>query len=175
MITFEKIRDLERIEKTEKALQKLPEGFLTSLQEYLSKKKQTSSDILEIDSIKNTIKRLWEIRERKIVELALASARTGIKPENLTPEEQQLFNEVKNKLLNFRTSLFARIQNTKDSACAAFKQEQKPKPKLFLVKEDIPSFIGPDMKTYELKKGSKHQLPKKVAELLLKQEKIEKI
>ena len=86
MLTFEKIRELERGEREAKQLQKMPENFFDDLADYLKKKEEinekTSTDIMEIENVKAAIRRLFEIRERKMMELMIYTLRTGMIPEN---------------------------------------------------------------------------------------------
>ena len=63
MLTFEKIRELERVERENKKLQKLPDDLLDQLSEYMQRKERirekTSADIIELENVKNTIKRFF--------------------------------------------------------------------------------------------------------------------
>src|SRR3989338_9661612 len=98
MLTFDKIRDIERQERDSRTLQKLPDGFIGSLADYLARKEsvaeKASADILEIENIKATIKRIFEAREKKLLDMALYTARTGTLPENLIESEEKSFDAV---------------------------------------------------------------------------------
>ena len=63
MLTFEKIRELERAERDSKQLQILPKIFVEDLGDYLHMKEEirekTSSDIMELDNVKASIRRLF--------------------------------------------------------------------------------------------------------------------
>lgn len=166
MLTFDKIRDLERAEREYKQLQKLPDDIIEELKDYLHRKDKTS-DPLEIENIKNTIKRLFELRERKTMELVLYSVRTGLPPENLTKGEEELFNIMVTQLKNFRENLFAEL-----------KKEAKEKKLIYKIRKNIPPFIGPDSKTYEFKENDIVDikvLPKEINDLLLKEGVIEQV
>ncbi len=170
MLTFEKIRDIERAEKESKQLRKLPENFFEELREYISKKgamkDKTSMDIIELENVRNTIKRFLETRERKLVELALYTTRTGLPAENLTPLEEKYFAGMLALIKSFRNEFFDEM-----------KKEPLPKEKktVFRVKKSLPAFVGPDMKTYELKLGEAVELPKVLNDLLLKEGAIEQV
>ncbi|MBI3190188.1 hypothetical protein HYZ41_00640 [archaeon] len=60
MLTFEKIRELERVERESKKLQNLPNDLMDQLREYMHRKERikekTSVDILELENVKNTVK-----------------------------------------------------------------------------------------------------------------------
>ncbi len=166
MLTFDKIRDIERTEKESKKLQRLPENFLSDIRDYLKKKEQlkSSADIHELENVRNIIRRFFEVREKKILELALYTVRTGLQPESLTKEEQRLFYLLTEQVKAFRESFFSEIHKEKMPA--------------YKVKKALPAFVGPDMKTYELKENeiiSTDFLPKSLNDLLLKEGVIEKI
>jgi len=75
MLTFDKIRDLERVERQSKKLQKMPEDIPAQLKDYLKRKEKitekSSTEINELENIKTTIKRFFELREGKIVSAVL--------------------------------------------------------------------------------------------------------
>jgi DNA replication initiation complex subunit (GINS family) len=163
MLTFESIRDVERTEREVKKVQKLPPSFLAELKEYLERKEQlkekSSADIMEIENVKSTVQRIIELRERKMVEQALITARTNMPPENLLKEEEQVFWQIVEGLKAFRRDFFEQLR--------------KPKEVLFRVRRGMPEFVGPDMKTYLLKENDVVALPKEVAELLIREGTIE--
>ncbi len=166
MLTFDKIRDIERAEKESKKLQKLPENFLSDLRDYLKKKEQlkSSADIHELENVRNIIRRFFESREKKLLEGALYTVRTDLQPENLTKEEQNLFYFLTSHIKNFRENFFSEIQKDKKLA--------------YKVMKAMPAFVGPDMKTYELKENeiiSTDFLPKPLNDLLLKEGVIETV
>lgn len=167
MLTFDKIRDIERAEKESKKLQKLPENFLADLRDYLRKKEQikSSSEIHELENVRNIIKRFFESREKKLAEFALYTVRTGLPPENLTKEEQAFFYSVTGEIKRFRENFFSELG-----------REEAEKKAVYRVKKSVPAFVGPDMKTYELKENdviSPSSLPKPLNDLLLKEGVIE--
>ena len=171
MLTFEAIRELERNEKESKNLQKLPDNITGDIKDYMKRKQELkeTTDILELENVKNTVKRLLEIRERKIVDLAIYSARTGLPPENLSPNEESLFSSIVEQLRQFRTIFFDDMN--KKSATATSRTTYK-------VKKDVPEVIGPDLKKYKLNENDiidETALPKELNELLLKQGVIEEV
>ncbi len=170
MLTFEKIRELERVERDNKKLQKLPDDLLDQLCDYLRRKEKiaekTSSDILELENVRNTIKRFFELREHKIAISALDTIKTGIPPENITKEEEKVFYELVYSLKSFREKFFEELQ--KEPA----QTEEKV---IYRVKKTLPEFVGPDMKTYKLTENEMVQLPKELEELLIKEGVVEKV
>src|SRR3989338_5559093 len=112
MLTFDKVRDMERLEKQSKRLQKMPEDIVEQLREYVKRKERgekTSSDITELENIKSTIKRLFELREGKIVSSALDTVRTGLPPENMTKQEEGIFYRMVDELKKHRESFFSEL------------------------------------------------------------------
>ena len=173
MLTFEKIREAERNEREAKTLQKLPENFIEDLKDYLRKKERTektSSTIRALENVKNTIKSIFELREKKIMDLLLYTARTGNPIEGLEKGEEKIFFAIYDIFKSYREEFFSELQ----------KEPQVPKESkvYYRVKKSTPAVIGPDMKTYELHENEildEEHLPKPLNELLLKNGVIEKI
>lgn len=166
MLTFDKIRDMERLEKQGKKLQKVPEDVVAQLREYIKRKEKgekTSSDIIELENIKATIKRLFELREGKILSAVLDTVRTGLPSENMSKQEEAVFYRLTEELKKFREDFFSELG----------KEENQAKP-MYRVKKTLPAFVGPDMKTYALKENDVINVPAPLDEFLLKEGVIEK-
>ena len=166
MLTFDKIRDLERMEKQSKKLQKMPEDINLQLRDYLKRKEKitdkTSNDILEMENIKTTVKRLFEMREGKILVAVLDTVRTGLPPENMTKQEEEVFYRLTDVLKQYREDFFTQLA----------KDDEKP---TYIVKKPLPEFVGPDMNTYKLAEGEIVQIPAPLDKVLLEQGVIEKV
>lgn len=162
MLTFETIRDLERAERESKKMQRIPESFLAELKDYIAKKESTSApqEVMEFQAIKGTIARLLEMRERKIVDGALITARTGLPPENLLPSEAELFWVVVERLKRFREDFFGKAT--------------QPSKKVWRVVRST-EFVGPDMKEYKLQQGETPELSADIVEILRKDGLIEEV
>ncbi len=177
MLTFEMIRELERQERGNKKMQKLPENLPDELRDYIKRKEKmaekTSADITELENVRNTIRRFFELRENKIMDMVLSSARTGLPPENLTKEEQGTFYAVVESVKRHREAFFSQLSKE------AQENDEPPQKKeeriLYRVKKEIKEFVGPDMKTYRLVRGEIVNLPKPLNDLLLKEGLIEEI
>ncbi|MBI4019408.1 MAG: DNA replication complex GINS family protein [Candidatus Aenigmarchaeota archaeon] len=201
MLTFEAIRDLERGEAESKTLQKLPSTFLDELREYMTMKEsmndKTSADLHEMENVKRSVRRLLEMREKKLVEQALYTVRTGYPAENIAKDEERLYHFLVEEIKNYRESFFRLLSSPIDSApvmpeeskhieaVKAVLPEHKP-PKgpevpepapaielvaRYRVTRTMPKFIGPDMNIYELKESQtveEGQIPKPLNDLLLK-------
>ncbi|HEC76714.1 MAG TPA: DNA replication complex GINS family protein [Thermoplasmatales archaeon] len=113
--------------------------------------------VLLSDELRNT-KRIWksifERREKKIVLSALSFVRGSKEtPKNLTREEKIFYDAI--------------IEILKEHRKRVFENHEKE----FVVvriMEDIPQFIGGDMKKYSLKKEDVISLPLDVAKILIK-------
>lgn len=169
MLTFEMLRELERKERESRQLQKMPENIINEIRDYIKRKEELreTTDIMELENIKNTVKRLMEIRERKIVEMALYSARTGLPPESLMSSEEGLFNSILDQIKKFRKAFSENLA-----------KEAKEEKISYMVKKDMPEIMGPDLRMYKLNKDeiiSESSLPKELNDLLLKQGIIEEL
>ena len=179
MLTFEIIRELEREEKASKKPKKLPENLLEELREYIKRKERnaekTASDMLELENVRNTIRRFFEMREKKIVDMALSTARTGLPPENLTNEEEKVFYDIAGAIKKQREAFFFEVNREPDKEQGEEPPEEKKERVIYRVRSHLPEFVGPDMKTYRLVRGEIVNLPKPLNDLLLKEGILEEI
>lgn len=164
-ITFELIRKIQREEQRSPKLTKIPENFFAAVYAYVQQKKQlTLRDdrkvYLEVKNIERLIEDIFNRRERKILNAAIISARTNIPPENLTREEKVFFDE-----------LVASIKKRRDEKLqSVFQPEKVEQASLIVFREDVPEFVGSDMKTYgPFKKGDIAKLPEDNMKVLLDQ------
>jgi len=156
MITYEAIRKAHAEEKAGNRLSRLPDGFFFEVAEYLEKKAKLSEkeEKWELDSAKNTLQDLTEIRERKVLNAALFSSRTGVAPENMLPVERDFFDKIVCTINDFRK---ARESMGQESALPVIEALQ-----------DIPEFVGADMKGYgPFSKGDVAPVPEENARLLV--------
>ncbi len=168
MLNYSKLRNMEQREKSTSLLLDIGADFYKQTAQYVKeiedrleeeKIKNPSSKkiVLLSDELRNT-KRVWESiferREKKIVLSALSFARGGKEmPKNLTREEKIFYD--------------AMIETLKEHRKRVFENYEKE----FIVvriTEDIPQFIGSDMKKYSLKKEDVISLPCDVAKILIK-------
>ncbi len=161
MLTYESIRKIIDEEKASSNLTKIPEDFFAQAKAYLTKKSTVEKDDWRLESAKRRMQDIVDIREKKIVNLALYSVRSGAKTENLTVDEQLFFDKLIDLIKKFRENVESAIQTKED--LVAFKQ-------------DFEEFVGIDMKNYgPFKAGDIATLPRPNAELLIKKEIAEKI
>ncbi len=159
MLTYESIREAVKREKGSAGLTPLPADFFTSAKAYLDKKSRlrTKDDQWEQDQAKRRMQDLVELREKKILMGALYFVRSGVKPENLTEDEY-----------SFLKSLAEVIKGWQDKKKGMLEAKVEPLP-VVAFQEDVPRFVGIDMKNYgPFKAGDMSTLPKENAELLEK-------
>ena len=86
-------------------------------------------------------------------------------PENMTKEEEITFYKLVDDVKSYREEFFTKL--SKDTPT-----EEKV---MYLVKKNVPSFIGLDMKNYEFKENDVVHIPDQLSELLLKEGFVEKV
>jgi DNA replication initiation complex subunit (GINS family) len=112
-------------------------------------------DTFELKSVERLVEDIFDRRERKILNMAIISARTSIPPENLTDEEKIFFN-----------AILANIKGRRESTLKNFFAARITPEVVF--KEDMPAFVAIDEKTYgPFKKGDTTRLPEENARVLL--------
>lgn len=153
MITFEAISKIVREERGKTNLASLPEGFIDDVRSYLSKKEQM--DPQELNTAKSELKRLFELREKKILNMSHYFVRSGVIPGNMTSVERSFFNNAVNNIKEFQSARKKSLEG-----------EEKINVIAFL--EDLKEFVGINMKNYgPFKKGDVATLPEENAKLLI--------
>jgi DNA replication factor GINS len=163
-ITFELIRRIQREEQRVPKLTKLPENFYQNVAAYLQQKRKLGEAKderrggLEIKNIERLVEDIFNRRERKILNQAIISVRTGMSPENLTEEEDVFFNVLLNSLKDRRNNMLKKMLEEVEEEFAT----------LIVFKEDASQFVGSDMKTYgPFKKGDIAKLPEENMRVLI--------
>lgn len=170
IITFEQIRKVQREEQRMPKLTRLPESFFSAVATYLEHKQQIISGddrkgYLEIKNIERLVEDIVNRRERKIINAAIITARTKIPPENLTQEEKLFYN-----------SLVTLIKGRREGILQPMTSAKKEEHNLIVFKEDVPEFVGSDLKTYgPYKKGETAKLPEENVRLLMEKGAVEEI
>jgi DNA replication initiation complex subunit (GINS family) len=182
VLNYDEIRRIHRLEKNSTRLIELEEEFFDELTELIEEEKKDYFDSLKNFSINKTrpftnLKKLVEeiflIREKKILNRALVSAKTNEKPEDkFTSEEEKFFKEILKEIKSHDLvleSVFS-SNNKKNS-----KKEKSLNMVSIKISSEIPAFVGTDMKEYgPFKKNQEIEVPKKIA-LLLEEKKMAKI
>lgn len=181
MITFNDIYEASRKERYSEQLQLLSKTFLSDVANYLREKKEiaskesdTFSDIIvktkkQLENAKTLFSELKRLRRKKILNLVLIAAETGISKrdfENMLPFEKELFEELM-KCIDSSDKNLNEILNGK---------EEKQKNVLILFKTDVGEFLGLNgQKMGEFKRGEVANIPHEIAQILVDDKKAEYI
>ena len=145
IITYENLYEVVRKEKSSDALQKLNSNVISQMTDYLRTKiqvykeaKQKNLPDLEkirtqVLSARRLIKNLYELRERKIVNLSVTKSRAKSnleEEENLLDYEKQLLGELCNNITKLRKTVLLNLLNAKTPGSEAEpnKNTQESKP-----------------------------------------------
>ena len=170
-ITYELIRKIQREEERQPKLTKLPEEFYSKIGNYLIQKKRIAAskgerkEAFELKNVERLIEDIFNRRERKILNHALISARTGMQTENLTEEEEKFHSQLLHALKERRTGLLKRIL-----------EQSETKEGMVIFKQDTPTFVGADMLNYgPFKEGDVAKIPEENKRILLEKEVVEEV
>jgi DNA replication factor GINS len=181
-ISYKILRQIQQLERTTPFLTKIDSNFYNKLTEYLKNLKsviEQEEDSQKIklfnDEIKNTEKlafSIYEFREKKIVQAALSKVRGG-KPDlkNILDIEKRLYESLIEQIILTRKKILEEKSQEKsknDSKNQKKSEGEKNNNPVVRVIEDIPEFVGIDMKTYSLRKDDIISISKQMSEPLLK-------
>ena len=127
------------------------------------------------------LKELYEKREGKILQMALFNSRTNTSlpdTESLLEDERKLYNQITESLLLFRTSILVNVLNGKkpEVKVEININQSRISNKMVRLLTEVQKFIGEDMNTYgPFKPEDISNLPSKVADILIKNNKAEEI
>jgi len=183
MITYNDIYEAARKERYSDALQNLPKKFVLDVANYLEEKKEMASkeddifsDVIiktkkQLENAITLFKELMLRRRKKILDLVLIAAETGISKqdfENMLDFEKELFEEIM-KNIDFTDKKINELLNGKTGG-------EKEKNELVVFKEEVPEFIGLDgVKMGPYEKGQIANIPKETAKILIEDNKCELI
>jgi DNA replication initiation complex subunit (GINS family) len=182
-ISYKTLRKLQQAEQASSVLTKVHVNFYQELSSYiktLERSIENEKNPLKLklftDEVQNTKKiasSIYELREKKIVQAALATAR-GATPDlkNLLDIEKKLYTALVDQITNSRKVIFEQAEDhpmnpqaTQSNTQSNDSQNTNP---LVRVLEDTPTFIGTDEKTYSLRKEDVLSLPSEMTKPLLK-------
>ena len=184
-ISYKTLRRLQQGEQTASALTKINTNFYQELSAYISnieRSVEQETNKLKVklftDEAENTKKianGIYELREKKIVQAALATAR-GATPDlrNLLDIEKKLYTALVEQIALSRKEIFeepAERPTTKQTMQQPVPEKQRTEPNthpVVRVIEDTPEFIGTDEKTYSLRKEDVLSLHDEMTAPLLK-------
>lgn len=174
MITYNDIYEAARKERYAENLQSIPKNFIIEVADYLRDKKEIASkesgdfsDVImktkkQLENAITLFKELMVRRRKKILNLVLIAAETGISKqdfENMLAFEKELFEELM-KCVDYTDKKLDLILNGGKS--------EIEKNTLILFKEDVEEFVGLDgEKMGGFSKGQIANIPKEIATILI--------
>lgn len=183
-INYKTLRKIQQLERTSPLFTKIDTDFyhklalyIKNLENIVEREENPQKIKLFKDEIQNTKKianSIYELREKKIVQSALSTVRGG-KPDlkNLLDIEKKLYDSLV-EYINFsrKEILDGKSEKIKKDKPKPEKSEEKGKTKndnpILRVEENIPEFVGTDMKTYLLRKEDVITLSKEMIDPLIK-------
>ncbi len=197
ILTYETLYEFLRREKSREELQKLDEGFFRDTLSYSREKQQayddnlTKNDIfsqsetdklhIQLSNIRKILRDLYNIRERKIISMAINKSRTNtslVDTAHLLSQEQAMFESLCAVLTQYRTGILHRLLEQREPdvlpIVLPLPEEQKQETPVekteklvkFLEKHDL--FVGPELENYgPYEAEDEATLPTAVAEVLI--------
>jgi len=189
-INYKNLRRIQQLEKNSPLPTKIDSNFYQNLSSYLktlekmTEKEENQQKIKlikeELQNTKKIADNIYELREKKIVQSALSTVRGG-KPDlkNLIELEKKLFDTLVYQIIASRKTIFEKkSEEIKEDTVKPKEEKEEEKTNdnpIVRVTEDIPEFVGTDMKTYSLRKEDVLSLSKEMSELLLKRNVVKQI
>ncbi|PNX53427.1 MAG: hypothetical protein BV458_04320 [Thermoplasmata archaeon M9B2D] len=190
-ISYKTLRRLQQAEQVSSVLTKISVNFYKDLSLYMKTLKRSIENEknplkqkLFTDEIQNTRKiatSIYELREKKIVQGALATARGAtLDVTYFLDIEKKLYNALVEQIKNTRKEIFEQTadQSPKKQPLGPTEvhvTEESNRNPIVRVLEDTPEFIGTDGKTYLLRKEDVLTIPGEMSEPLLKKKIVKQI
>ncbi|MEM2121803.1 MAG: hypothetical protein QXU20_04065 [Candidatus Woesearchaeota archaeon] len=192
-ITYELLFEILRREKERRELQKIDPNFYHDFYEYLKDKKEALSKLSavsereaeqikkQIENAQNILRRIYDSREKKIIDKAIIKAMTKseiIDTTNMIEEEKEFFDKLVNLLSENRNLIFKIAFSGESFEKKETKEEQEREAidKQVIVRflSSVPKFVGLDGRIYgPYSEEEITTLPKSIANVLLEKERIE--
>lgn len=190
-ISYKTLRRAQQDEQTSSLLTRINVNFYKDLSLYmktLERSIENEKNPLKLklftDEIQNTKKianSIYELREKKIVQAALATVR-GATPDltNFLEIEKKLYRSLVEQIMVSRKEIFEKPSDHPVTIPPAslpptqMKQDSNTHP-IVRVLEDTPTFIGTDGNTYLLRKEDVLSMPSEMTEPLLKKKVVKQV
>lgn len=195
-ITYEVLFDVLRREKENNELQALDDTFYDDVADYIAQKRRNVSkpsgsydgldeekDKIQLRNILRTVEEIYNIRERKVLNLARTKARATknlIDTTKILPEERTLFDDAVDMLSGQRDEVLREItgkmnQDREEQDRSGSEQGDEDE-ETVEIQRQLPKFLGSDKNVYgPFEEGQEVSLPSSVAELLVKKGRAERI
>ncbi|MEK6941430.1 MAG: hypothetical protein AABW85_01065 [archaeon] len=173
-MSYDEVRKIHRFEKNTSQLMEVAPDFYEELHAFLKLEKQKYLESLKTFSIAKTrdftnlkkmVEEIFSLREKKILNRALIASRTKeVSEENLTAQEKKVFKKLI-ELLEQHNAILHDLFETDEFPVQkrAFDADESK----IEILDDVPSFVGYDMKEYgPFSKGDVVSVPPKIGKLL---------
>ncbi|MBD3202882.1 hypothetical protein GF327_01195 [Candidatus Woesearchaeota archaeon] len=202
-LTYELLFKIVRNERKNPDLQNIDKDIYEKIIDYVKNKddiyhsskdsvtqKEQEKIQTQIKNIKKLIKQLFNLREKKIIILAINTARTSseIKIKDILPEEKKLYDILVEVLSEFRKSVldhllkgtYPEYVEKKKTRRKKGKQKSEQENKSNKIKvrflDNIPKFVGPELEIYgPFEPNQIFFLPTQIAKILVDKKRAEKI
>ena len=190
---YKTLRKIQQIEEKTPALSKINPELYINFSDYIkilnlrfkNEINEQRKIILknEINNTKKIIKNIYEQREKKILIAIMTKVRGG-KPnlKNLVNAEKILFESILEIVIRQRQQIIDKkvinndlVNDNRTNIKIVEKKVKNENNKIFLVRDNIPEFIGIDTRRYNLRKDDLITIPKNTSELLLNKRVIKEI
>jgi DNA replication initiation complex subunit (GINS family) len=196
LITYETLYELLRREKTRDEIQKLDDNFYNNVLNYIKDKQailesQKNKDNIfssqevqktkkQLNEINRILRDLYEKRESKVINLALASSRVDAKGDynNLLSIEKEFYKHIVEIMSSYRSGVLNNLLKGKFPAISEPKTIKSDVQNKTLVRfiSAVPKFKGENGFVYgPFEEQDVANLPKEIEDLLLKSSRVEKI
>lgn len=194
ILTYETIYELVRREKSREELQKLDENYLRDVLSYLKEKQRAYDDNLvktdifsqserdklhiQITNIKKLIKDLYDIRERKIINMAINHTRTQahiMDTAHLVHHEKEIFESMTTVMKRYRQGVLYKILEQREPDVLPVEIKAEPiveikTHKTITFLDNIEQFVDEDLNPYgPYTTQQQATLPKALADILIGQ------
>ena len=190
---YKTLRKIQQIEEKTPALSKINPELYINFSDYIkilnlrfkNEINEQRKIILknEINNTKKIIKKIYEQREKKILIAIMTKVRGG-EPnlKNLVNTEKILFESILEIVIRQRQQIIDKkvinndlVNDNRTNIKIVEKRVKNENNKIFLVRDNIPEFIGIDTRRYNLRKDDLITIPKNTSELLLNKRVIKEI
>lgn len=186
-LTYKRLRDLLREEKSLPSLAKIPQDYYVSVEAFLSStfsQMESGHSVMQMREFENAtsvIREISLIRQQKILFKALRNGGEHTKAEDMTREEHEVYDRfchVVEEENNRLGTLLSRFQHSRANAAPVQKQEpssekkeaQGSRLKKVRFTKDVQAYIGMNKERFgPFKPGEEGTLPSDEAELLLRE------
>jgi len=171
-VSYDEIRRIYRLEKNNSRLAEVDDDFFDLLAEFTKQQKEaylkslktlSTAKARDFTNLKKMIEEIFSMREKKLMNMALVSSRTGDTiEEKMSTQEKKTFKELL-LVLNRHKLFLEEIFSVEQETTARNQGLERVS-----ILENVPSFVGADMKEYgPFEKGSTVEIPEKISMLLV--------